>query len=242
MAAGGPTGAEPGSRHGPRSTGRTLCPDRPVGRRGERLPLPPHELRAARDRHPRLPEDHGRQGGTGGAVRHPPAADLVLREHGHLRSHLLPADGLAPLLLLVHRRVHRHGLSLAGSGGTGPVRSHDHGLQPRRHVRGRAHQAGPRDLPRRLLGDRRVHHPQGVRLVQDRGRDGQPHQPGPRRHPGVRGRGGARRHRPQRRGPSLSEARARSPTSRRSWATSSGAIPAPRSSGPTAASGASCAR
>ena len=30
------------------------------------------------------------------------------------------------------------------------------------------------DVPRRLLRDRRVHDPQGVRLVEDRGRDGQP--------------------------------------------------------------------
>ena len=30
------------------------------------------------------------------------------------------------------------------------------------------------DVPRRVLGHRRVHDPQGVRVVEDRGRDGEP--------------------------------------------------------------------
>ena len=46
----------------------------------------------------------------------------------------------------------------------GALRPDDHRLQPRRHVRGRPHQARAADVPRRLLGDRRVHDPQGVRL------------------------------------------------------------------------------
>ena len=49
------------------------------------------------------------------------------------------------------------------------------------------------DVPRRLHRHRRVHHPQGVRLVEDRRRDGQPHQPRARSHPRLRRRGRARR-------------------------------------------------
>ena len=45
--------------HGRR--GRTVAP-RSRSLRRQRLPLPPHQLRPGRHRHPRLPEDHGRQG------------------------------------------------------------------------------------------------------------------------------------------------------------------------------------
>ena len=51
--------------------------------------------------------DHGRQGRPLDAVRHPAAADLVVRELGRLRADLLPAVRRAALLLLVHRRLHR---------------------------------------------------------------------------------------------------------------------------------------
>ena len=49
--------------------------DTAAGSTCQRLPLPPDELRAGRDRHPRLPEDHGRQGRPRRALRHPAAAD-----------------------------------------------------------------------------------------------------------------------------------------------------------------------
>ena len=41
------------------------------------------------------------------AVRDPAAAGVVVRQHGGLRAHLLPADRRAALLLLVHRCLHR---------------------------------------------------------------------------------------------------------------------------------------
>ena len=86
--------------------------------------LPPDQLRPGGDRHPRLPEGDGRQGGTRRALRHPAAAAVVLRQHRRLRADLLPADRRAALLLLVHRRVHRDGLpvAVAGRSGRGSIR------------------------------------------------------------------------------------------------------------------------
>ena len=68
----------------------------------------------------------------------------------------------------------------------GALRSDDHRLQPGRHVRRRSHPPRAADLPRRVLRHRRVQHPQGVRVVEDRGRDRQPDQPGARSHPRLR--------------------------------------------------------
>ena len=75
----------------------------------------------------------------------------------------------------------------------GAPRPDDHRLQPGGHVRGRPHQAGAAHLPGGVLGDRRVHHPQGVRLVEGRRRGREPHQPGARPYLRLRGRGGAGR-------------------------------------------------
>ena len=54
------------------------------------------------------------------------------------------------------------------------------------------------DLSRRVLRDRRVHDPQGVRVLEDRRRRRQPDRPGARPHPRLRGRGRPGRHHPQR--------------------------------------------
>ena len=62
------------------------------------------------------------------------------------------------------------------------------GLQSGRHVRGRSHPARAAGLPRRLHRHRRVHHPQGVRLVEGLGRDREPDESGARSHPRLRGR------------------------------------------------------
>ena len=62
----------------------------------------------------------------------------------------------------------------AAEGRAGAVRPDDHRLQPGRHVRRRPHPACAHDVPRRLHRHRRVQHPQGVRLVEDRRRDRQP--------------------------------------------------------------------
>ena len=48
------------------------------------------------------------------------------------------------------------------------------------------------DVPGRLLRHRRVHDPQGVRVGEDRGRDGEPDEPRARPHPRLRRRGRAR--------------------------------------------------
>ena len=232
------------SRRGARSTGRT-CPDRPRGTRGERLPLPPHQLHPGRDRHPRLPEDHGRQGRAASALFGIPLQQTW--SYGNTGdfapTYYLQTD--APLyyysftdafIAMAYRSLTH--------GGAGALRSDDHRLQPRRHVRRRSHPARAHDLPRRLLGHRRVHHPQGVRLVEDRGRHGEPHRT--RRSTAIldfAGEVGLVVHPPQRHRHAVSRSRARSRTRR---AQLRRAVPAasrrPRSSGRTAASAASCAR
>ena len=90
---------------------------------------------------------HGRQGGARGGVRHPAAADVGPRELRRLRADLLPADRRAALLLLVHRRLGGDAVPLADQGAAGSSRSHDHRLQPCRHVRGRSHPPRARDVP-----------------------------------------------------------------------------------------------
>ena len=54
-----------------------------------------------------------------------------VREFSRLRADLLPAERCAALLLLVHRRLHRHLVPRADSGRTGALRSDDHGFQSR---------------------------------------------------------------------------------------------------------------
>ena len=134
-----------------------------------------------------VPPHHGDAGLPLDPVRHSAAADVVVRELRRLRSDLLPADRRSALLLLVHRRRHRDGVPVAPAGRAGPLRSHDHRLQPRRHVRRGSHPPRAADLSRRLHGDRRVHHPQGVRVVEDRGRGRELHRSGAGPDPGLRG-------------------------------------------------------
>ena len=80
--------------------------------------------------------------------------------HAQLRrlcAHLLPAERRAALLLLVHRRLHRERLLVADAGGAGAFRPDDYRVQPGRHVRRRSHPPRAPDLPRCVLGHRRVH-------------------------------------------------------------------------------------
>ena len=80
----------------------------------------------------------------------------------------------------------------------GALRPDDHRVQSGRHVCRRSHPARADDVPRRVLRHRRVHHPQGVRLVEGRRRDGEPDQSRARPNPGFRRRGRAGRDPPQR--------------------------------------------
>ena len=77
---------------------------------------------------------------------------MVVRQFGRLRADLLPAERCTALLLLVHRRLHRQRLQIADAGRAGALRSDDHRLQSRRHVRRRSHPPGAPHLSRRLLG------------------------------------------------------------------------------------------
>ena len=104
--------------------------------------------------------DHGRQGLPVDAVRHPAAADLVVRELGRLRADVLPADGRAALLLLVHRCLHRERVPEADARAAQAARPDDHRVQPGRHVRGRPHPARAGDLSRacsRGIGEFTIH-------------------------------------------------------------------------------------
>ena len=74
------------------------------------------------------------------------------------------------------------------------VRSHDHRLQPDRHVRGRPHPARAADVSGSVLWNRRVHDSQGVRFFEGGGRGGEPEGSGARPDSRLRGRGGAGRH------------------------------------------------
>ena len=60
------------------------------------------------------------------------------------------------------------------------------GFNPADMYARRSHPARAAHVSRRLLRDRRVHHPQGVRLVEGRRRDRQPDQSGARPHPRLR--------------------------------------------------------
>ena len=68
--------------------------------------------------------------------------------------------------------LHRDGLPFARAGAAAAARPDDHGLQSCGHVRGRPHPSGAADVPGGVLRYRRVLHPQGVRVVQDRRRPG----------------------------------------------------------------------
>ena len=107
----------------------------------------------------------------------------------------------------------------------------------------RSHPARAADVPRRVLRHRRVQHPQGVRLVEDRRRDGQPDQPGARSHPRLRRRGRARR----RSSTTTSTCRSPRPDAEPVYLTQMKALlrrhpKTHRSSGPTSASAASSIR
>ena len=211
------------------------------GRAVQRLALPPDELRAEGPRSAAIPANGRPQGGAHRDVRHPAAAGVVARGVGRLRADVLPPVGRAALLLLVHRRAHRARLPVAVEGGSGAHRSDDHRLQPGRHVRRRSHPPRARGLPGCVFRHRRIQHPQGVRLREDRRRRAQPPQPGAGSHPGSRRRGGAGGPDPQRHRRPLRQGR---PIARPTWPISrrcSNVTRGRRSSGRTWASAASCA-
>ena len=123
-----------------------------------RLALPSDQLRPGRHRRPRVPEDHGHAHGTVHALRHPPAADLVVPR--------TPATSRRPTTCRPTRRstttrsptrTSPACIASLSTGRTGTPRSDDHRLQPGRHVRRRPHPAGAAHVPRRLLRHRRVH-------------------------------------------------------------------------------------
>ena len=120
--------------------------------------------------------------GRDDALWNPAPATVDVFEHGRFRALVLPANGRPALLLLVHRRADRHGLSLAAAGATGALRSDDHRVQSDGHVRRRSHSARAHDLSRRVRRNRRIFDSQGVRVVQDCRRDGDPEQPRARSH------------------------------------------------------------
>ena len=130
----------------------------------QRLALSPDELRPGGHRHSRR---SCRSWARGLATSRSSASRCSRRGRTpirRLRPHVLPAERRAALLLLVHRRLHRDGVSLAHQRGTGAVRSDDHRLQSGGHVRRRSHPPRLANIPRRVHRHRRVQHPQGIRL------------------------------------------------------------------------------
>ena len=108
----------------------------------QRLALPPDQLRPGRHRHPRLPEDHGRQGRPLDAVRHPAAAEVV--------ATATPATSRRPTTCRPTRRstttrsptpTSRCSTARCTKERAGALRPDDHRLQPGRHVRRRSHPA-----------------------------------------------------------------------------------------------------
>ena len=146
-------------------------------------------------RRPRVPADHGHTVGRVDAVRHPAAAAVVVRA--------TPATSRRPTTCRPTRRstttrsptpTSRCVYRVADAGGAGALRPDDHRLQPGRHVRAPITSAACcTTFPGVFTGIGEFTHPQGVRVVEDRRRDGQPHQPGARSHPRLRRRGRAGR-------------------------------------------------
>src|SRR5688572_31976379 len=64
----------------------------------QRLTFSSHELRPGRRRHPRLPEDHGKQSRTRRALRHPVATAMVESRRRGSWPNLLPEFRRAALL------------------------------------------------------------------------------------------------------------------------------------------------
>ena len=147
----------------------------------QRLALPPDQLRPAGHRHPRLPEDHGRRRWAGS----PSSASRCSRP-GRTGT---PATSRRPTTCRRTRPLYYYSftdafiamayrsLTPAEQARFDPMIT---GFNPADMYAADHIKRVLPDLPRRLLRDRRVHDPQGVRLVEDRGRDGQPHQPGAR--------------------------------------------------------------
>ena len=157
--------------------------------------------------HPRLPEDHGhaRSAASRCSASRCSSSGRTSNTGDFAPTYYLQTD--APLyyysftdafIAMAYRSLH--------AGRAGALRSDDHRVQPGRHVRGRSHPPRADDVPGRVHRHRRVHDPQGVRVVEDRRRDRQPHQPGARPPARFRGRGRARRAHAQRRRHAVPEA------------------------------------
>ena len=142
----------------------------------------------------RVPADHGHARRPLDAVRHPAAAAVVVRA--------TPATSRRPTTCRPTRRstttrsptptspcVYRS-LTPAEQARFDPMIT---GFNPADMYARRSHPPRADDVPRRVHRHRRVQHPQGVRLVEDRRRDRQPDQPGARSHPRLRRRGRPRR-------------------------------------------------
>ena len=162
----------------------------------------------------RVPEDHGRQG----RPRRRCSAFRCSRRgryenSGDFAPTYYLADRRAALLLLVHRRLHRRrstcSLPESEQARFDPMIT---GFNPADmyavdHIR-----RVLADVPGRVHRHRRVHDPQGVRLVEGRRRRREPDRSGARPHPRLRGRGRARRADPQRHRHAVREGRAPSPS------------------------------
>ena len=142
----------------------------------------------------RLPADHGDARRPLDAVRHPAAAAVVVRR--------TPATSRRPTTCRPTRRstttrsptptspcVYRS-LTTEQQARFDPMIT---GFNPADMYAADHIRRVLKTFPGVFTGHRRVQHPQGVRLAEDRRRDGQPHQPGARSHPRLRRRGRARR-------------------------------------------------
>ena len=150
-----------------RGAGATACP---------RRPLPSDQLHPGRHGHPRLHEDHGRQG----RARRRSSASRSSRcgrtgtPATSRPTYYLQTDAPLYYYSFTDAFIAMAYLSLTKEeqARLDPMIT---GFNPADMYAGGPHPAGAEDLPRRVLRDRRVHDPQGVRLLEDRRRDGEPH-------------------------------------------------------------------
>src|SRR5215831_10122536 len=87
----------------------------------QRFPLPPDQQYSGRPRHSRFSEHDGKQGRPGGLVWGSLAATVVIPSRRESCTHVLLALRRSVVLLLVYRRVDRHGLQVLAEGTAGPL-------------------------------------------------------------------------------------------------------------------------
>ena len=165
---------------------RAQTPERRA-RSVQRLALPPDELHPGRDP---TPSDFLKIMGT--RVGRSTLFGIPLQQQwshansGDVRADLLPAERRARSTTTPSPTPTSPWRIAPVPRRAGAIRSDDHRVQPGRHVRGGSHPPGAEDVSRRLHRHRRVQHPQGIRLVEDRRRGREPHEPGARPRPRVR--------------------------------------------------------